>query len=166
MSMFQQWQTGFPKGSLCIYLLVCLTSGQRMLSEGSWGLWVRCDRLARGDWNSSHYSSRPLWHQARCAGTCIVGGMGGPGTGRGTPHPSLKVTGWAETRTHQQLMYNPVWLAKRNRSDSWWHRSHSSWAGVLQKADRDSMWQRQIILLKVSSLHSLNKTKLPDTVPL
>lgn len=53
--------------------------------------------------------------------------------GTGTAHPSLKVTGWVETRTHQKLMYNPVWLAKRNRGNSW-HRSRSSWADVLWKA--------------------------------
>lgn len=134
MSMLQQWQKGFPKGSLLIYLLVCPTSGQRMLSEWSWDLWVRYDRLVWVDWHNSHYSFCPLWHQACCAGTWTRGkGLAWGG--------ALLILlwrwqrGWVETRTHQELMYNPVWLAKGNGADSWWHRSHSSWADVLQKAD-------------------------------
>lgn len=131
MSMLQQWQTGFPNSSPLIYLLVCLTSGQRMLSEWSWGVWVRCDRLAWMSWNNSYYSFCPLWHQACCAATWTRRtGLAWGG--------ALLMLLWRWQgelgQGHQQLMYNPVWLAKRNRGDSWWHRSRSSQADVLQKA--------------------------------
>lgn len=102
MSMLQWWQRGFPNSPLLIYLLVCFTSGQRTLREQSWGLWVRCDRLAQANWNNSYYSSA---HSGTRLAVLLHGHGRWSQDGEGSLHPSLKVIKWVGIRmwaTHDE----------------------------------------------------------------
>lgn len=132
MSTLQEWQRGFPHSPLLIYLLLCFTSGQRMLKEWIRCLWARCDRLALVNGNSSHYSSCLLRHQ-----TCCVGrGQGdGVGMGRGTLLWFRKLG-----QGHTKFMDNLAWLRWRQRHNSQRHRScHVSWMSSRKQAGSTSM---------------------------
>lgn len=131
MSMLREWQRGFPHSPLLIYLLLCFTSGQRMLKEWIRGLWARCDRLALVNGNNSHYSFCLLRHQTCCVGAW-TGGWSGDGEGTLLWFRKLG-------QRHTKFMDNLVWLRRRQRHNSQRHRScHVSWTSSRKQAGSTS----------------------------
>lgn len=133
-----------------------------MLSAWSWGLWVRCDRLAQVNWNNGHYSFCPLRHQAHSTGTGTWGlGWGGA--------PLILLLRWQGElgQGHWLLIYNPVLLAKKDRGSLL--TQISSWGlAIFKKAGWASFYNAgSFFRYHCAALHrSLNENQTPEHVPL
>lgn len=149
------------------HLFICLCVSpqdrERMLSQQSRRLWVRCEGLARVNRNNSFYSNALI--PTLAPGLLCWSTDMGDGTRMGRNRLILLLRWQGELgQGHGQLVYNPVWLAKKKGGDSWWHRPrHGGWMSSRDMGPH--LWCSSFFRWDHhgSAFHcSLNKTQTPE----